>query len=195
MTEQEDNTPLTSTSSQMEGTENDAGLSDADRQVFSQKFNQAESWLDNENETDNTDESNEEVDDFFDDFDPLEAIKTTPEVSLPETEKQTTKTDPPPSTNPVMLALSSRQTLENINELFLRLQEDLAETETIELDASAVTHIDAATLQLFVALQQTAAREQKTLIINFPSEAFIEAAQLLGMEKILELDQAAAGFF
>lgn len=79
-----------------------------------------------------------------------------------------------------------------LHEAFLKL----LETESvIEIDASDVTSIDTSTLQLLTVLKQTASKLGKEVIFDFPSDKFIEAAELLGLSEILGLDQAASGFF
>ena len=85
---------------------------------------------------------------------------------------------------------------------FSASQEDLigfakivAPGNKIDIDASAVTTVDTATLQLLLVLKQTAVKMQKQVTIDFPSERFIEAAELLNLAELLNVDQAAAGFF
>ncbi len=165
---------------------------------FSQKFTQAESWQDNDELTEDSDiaESAQESDDFFNDFDPLEAIKAN--TQTPETEVGISSDAEEVQVsvrNTEMMVLSPRQTLENIKSLYQDFKKQLDKQQTIEIDASAVKQIDTATMQLLLAAQQTLAKTQQTLVINFPSEAFVEAAQLLGMEELLGLDQIGAGLF
>jgi len=79
--------------------------------------------------------------------------------------------------------------------LHQRLTQMLSNFEAIDIDASGVTMIDTATLQLLLILKQTAIGLQKSISIDFPSDKFIEASELLGIAEMLEVDQAASGFF
>ncbi len=176
--------------------ESDAGSTLMDSQAFLQKIARAESWQGSDDapeDSDLTDGYAAEVDEFFEDFDPVEAIKS-------ESENKDAGVDDPAS-NPVdlpdntVIELQPKQTLENIEQLHQQLKQMLANQQTVEVDASAVNHIDAATLQLMAAFQQALVKQQKEFIINFPSEHFIEAAQLTGLDEFLKVDQAASGFF
>ncbi len=165
---------------------------------FSHKFNQAECWFESEDTVETAGESeqiDEGTEEFFENFDPLEAIKQTSETSSSERNGSCNSPNEQQILNETMLKLSPRQSLENIKELYQQLQTILRVEQDIAIDASAVTFIDAATLQLLAALKQTAVTEHKSLTINFPSGQFIEAAQLLGMEEWLDIDQASAGLF
>lgn len=93
------------------------------------------------------------------------------------------------------LVLDSILSIQNVAALHQRLQKMLNEFDAIDIDASAVTVIDTSTLQLLLILKQTALKEQKTVTIDFPSERFVEAASLLGLAEMLEVDQTASGFF
>ena len=97
------------------------------------------------------------------------------------------------SDQPIVLA--SVQTIQNVALLHEKLLHALDTHTSIDIDASAVTTIDTATLQLLVVLKQTAGKQQKQVAIDFPSERFSEAADLLGLSEILAVDKAAAGFF
>lgn len=93
------------------------------------------------------------------------------------------------------IQLEATQTIRNVAELHERLLNLLSSHDKIEIDASAVTAIDTATLQLLVVLKQSAINLQKEVSIEFPSDKFIEASELLDLVKILDVDQAFAGFF
>lgn len=93
------------------------------------------------------------------------------------------------------IVLDSVQTIRNVAELHGRLLQALNDCNRIDIDASAVATIDTATLQLLLVLKQTAINLQKEVSIEFPSEKFIEAAGLLGLAEMLDVDQAFAGFF
>lgn len=85
--------------------------------------------------------------------------------------------------------------IQNVSALHQRLIQVLNEAEAIEIDASEVTTVDTATLQLLLILKQTAIGLQKSISIDFPSDKFVEAAELLGIAEMLEVDVAASGFF
>ncbi|QPK64192.1 STAS domain-containing protein [Methylomonas sp. LL1] len=93
------------------------------------------------------------------------------------------------------IALEPAQNIQNVAQLHEQLLHMLNTGNKIEIDASAVTQIDTATLQLLLILKQTAINLQKEVAIDFPSEKFTEAAGLLGIAGLLEVDQSVAGFF
>lgn len=93
------------------------------------------------------------------------------------------------------IVLESVQNIQNVAQLYDRLLGALDKANNIDIDASAIGTIDTATLQLLLVLKQTAAKMQKQVNIDFPSEKFIEAADLLGLTEMLDVDHAAAGFF
>jgi len=93
------------------------------------------------------------------------------------------------------ITLEATLNIQNVTDLYERLIKLLESNNQIEIDASAVVSIDTATLQLLIVLKQTAIKLHKEVIIDFPSDRFIEAAELLGLSEMLEVDQAAAGFF
>lgn len=92
----------------------------------------------------------------------------------------------------ILEATLNIQTVSALYDQFLKL---LDTENTIEIDASAVESIDTATLQLITVLKQASINLQKEVIIDFPSDKFIESAELLGLAELLEVDQSAAGFF
>jgi len=93
------------------------------------------------------------------------------------------------------LVLDPVLNIQNVSALHQRLMQMLTQFDAIDIDASAVTMIDTATLQLLLILKQTAIGLQKSINIDFPSDRFIEAAELLGLAEMLEVDRAASGFF
>lgn len=95
----------------------------------------------------------------------------------------------------VQIILEPVQSIQTVAKLHERLIEALQDGHKIEIDASAVTTIDTATLQLLLVLKQTAMKQMREISIDFPSERFVEAAELLGLAEMLEVDQAASGFF
>jgi ABC-type transporter Mla MlaB component len=93
------------------------------------------------------------------------------------------------------LALEAQVSIQHVAQLHQRLVSALQNHHSIDIDASAVTSIDTASLQLLVILKQTALQEQKSVAIDFPSEAFIAAANLLGVSELLDVDHPASGLF
>lgn len=93
------------------------------------------------------------------------------------------------------IVLEPVQNIQTVAQLHQQLQRMLDECDKIDIDASAVTQIDTASLQLLLVLKLTAVKSQKEISIDFPSEKFMEAANLLGLSEMLSVDQAASGFF
>lgn len=93
------------------------------------------------------------------------------------------------------LALEPLSNIQGVADLHQNLMQMLSRYDAIDIDASAVVGIDTSTLQLLVILKRTAAGLQKVVAIDFPSEKFVEAAELLGVSEMLEVDTAASGFF
>ena len=99
------------------------------------------------------------------------------------------------NTDDCKVTLAATLNIQNVTELYEQFSKRLDNQDTIEIDASDVVSIDTATLQLLIVLKQEAVKLHKEVTIDFPSDKFIEAAELLGLAKMLEVDQAAAGFF
>ncbi len=93
------------------------------------------------------------------------------------------------------IKLDSVLNIQNVANLHERLLKAMDNNSKILLDASAVSVADTASLQLLLILKRTAIKLQKEVVIDFPSDRFIEAADLLGISEMLEVDQAAAGLF
>lgn len=93
------------------------------------------------------------------------------------------------------ITLEATQNIQNVGLLHQRLQRALDIQEKLDIDASAVTQIDTATLQLLLVLKLTAVKLRKEVNIDFPSQKFIDAAYLLGLAEMLSVDQTASGLF
>ncbi len=102
---------------------------------------------------------------------------------------------PADATEDSKIILDATLNIQNVSKLYEQMNTLLDKQERIEIDASSVSSVDTATLQLLVVLKQTAIKLHKEIIIDFPSDNFVEAAELLGLSEMLEVDQAAAGFF
>jgi len=104
--------------------------------------------------------------------------------------------EPEPETmNDSKLILDATLNIQNVSHLYEQLAALLETQDKIEIDASDVVSIDTSTLQLLIVLKQTAIKLHKEVLIDFPSDKFIESAELLGLAEMLEVDQAAAGLF
>ncbi len=114
-------------------------------------------------------------------------------AELPTAEPGVEKTTD--ATEDAKITLDATLNIQNVSKLYEQVRVLLDGQERIEIDASSVSSVDTATLQLLVVLKQTAIKLHKEVIIDFPSDNFIEAADLLGLSEMLEVDQAAAGFF
>ena len=130
---------------------------------------------------------------------PVVEEKTTIEGES-DTEVETTLAEP--TVEPIndveedaKITLDATLNIQNVSKLYEQMRVQLEGKERIEIDASSVSSVDTATLQLLVVLKQTAIKLHKEVIIDFPSDNFIEAADLLGLSEMLEVDQAVAGFF
>jgi len=93
------------------------------------------------------------------------------------------------------LTLDATHNIQNVSQLYERLLALLESQDSIEIDASEVVTIDTSTLQLLVVLKQEAIKLGKDMSIDFPSDRFIEAATLLGLAEMLNVDQVASGLF
>jgi len=93
------------------------------------------------------------------------------------------------------VVLDSVLNIQNVKALYDELLSILNNDGVIEIDASAVSSIDTATLQLLIVFKQEAIKLHKEVSIDFPSDRFIEAAELLGLAEMLDVESAAAGFF
>jgi anti-anti-sigma regulatory factor len=71
--------------------------------------------------------------------------------------------------------------------LYEKLKKSYAAYDAIEIDASHVTSVDTATLQLFVALKKDAIKQKKEVDFFQPSARFIESARLLDLLEILDI--------
>jgi ABC-type transporter Mla MlaB component len=93
------------------------------------------------------------------------------------------------------ITLDATLNIQTVGILYDQFEKMLDTQKTIEIDASSVESIDTASLQLITVFKQTGIKLQKEISIDFPSDKFIEAAEILGLAELLEVDQAAAGFF
>ncbi len=97
--------------------------------------------------------------------------------------------------NESKITLDATLNIQTVGILYDQFEKMLDTQNTIEIDASSVESIDTASLQLITVFKQAGIKLQKEISIDFPSDKFIEAAEILGLAELLEVDQAAAGFF
>ncbi|MDI1291923.1 MAG: STAS domain-containing protein [Methylobacter sp.] len=83
--------------------------------------------------------------------------------------------------------LDATLTIQNVAKLHEQLKNILAVHDEIEINASDVSSIDTATLQLLVSLKKNADKLQKKVTIIYPSPRFVESAQLLGLLDVLDV--------
>ena len=93
------------------------------------------------------------------------------------------------------ITLDAVLNIRHINELHESLLKAFESRDTLEIDASAVTTVDTATLQLLTVLKQEAVKSGKHVAFDFPSEKFIDSARLLGLAELLEIDHPSSGLF
>ena len=87
-----------------------------------------------------------------------------------------------------IINLDATLTIQNVATLHEKLKKSYAANDAIEINASLVSSIDTATLQLLVALKKDAVKRQKEVVFAAPSPRFIESAGLLGLLGILDID-------
>ena len=75
--------------------------------------------------------------------------------------------------------------IQNILKLHEKIKNILVAHDHIEINASDVSSIDTATLQLLVSLKKEAVKLQKKVTIISPSSRFVESAHLLGLLDVL----------
>jgi len=93
-------------------------------------------------------------------------------------------------TDESLIDLDATLTIQNVVKLHEKLKDVLSVYDQIEINASDVSSIDTATLQLLVSLKKDAAKLQKKVTIIYPSPRFVESAQLLGLVDVLDVHEA-----
>jgi ABC-type transporter Mla MlaB component len=91
-------------------------------------------------------------------------------------------------TDESLIDLDATLTIQNVVKLYEKLKDVLSVYDQIEINASDVSSIDTATLQLLVSLKKDADKLQKKVTIIYPSPRFVESAQLLGLLDVLGVD-------
>lgn len=83
--------------------------------------------------------------------------------------------------------LDATLSIQHVVQLHEKLKNFLAVNDQVEINASDVSSIDTATLQLLVSLKKDAAKLQKKVTIIYPSPRFVESAKLLGLSDVLDV--------
>jgi len=87
-----------------------------------------------------------------------------------------------------IINLDATLTIQHVVALHEKLKKSYSANNAIEINASQVSSIDTASLQLLVALKKDAVKQQKEVVFAAPSLRFIESAGLLGLLEILDID-------
>lgn len=77
--------------------------------------------------------------------------------------------------------------IQNVVKLYEKIRKSYEAYDSIEIDASHVTSVDTATLQLFVALKKDALKQNKEVNFFQPSARFVESAKLLDLIEVLDI--------
>ncbi len=117
-----------------------------------------------------------------------EIVEEVTEMPTEESEAKVSESEPETKVEP-LIELNSEATIKNIAALYDTLKRALAAHDTIEINASDVTTIDTATLQLLVSLKKDTLQSNKTVDIIYPSTRFIESAKLLNLLDVLEVTE------
>lgn len=107
------------------------------------------------------------------------------EKELPETEPVEEKAED--SEIAPTLELDANLSIQNVVKLYDKLKRIYAAHDAIEIDASHVSSVDTASLQLFVALKKDAIKQNKSVDFFQPSPRFVESARLLDLLDVLEI--------
>lgn len=75
-----------------------------------------------------------------------------------------------------------------LDQLYTRLLQALAENTQVEFDCSQIERIDAAALQMLFAFSQESAVHGQTIDWTGASDAFINNTRLLGLSEAMGLD-------
>lgn len=83
------------------------------------------------------------------------------------------------------LVLEGKISVAESKDLADRFTKSLAKKGPIVLDTEQVTQVDTAAMQVLVAMQNTAAAQDRELTWNTPSAAITDAATVLGLQRLL----------
>jgi ABC-type transporter Mla MlaB component len=117
-----------------------------------------------------------------------EIVEEVMEMPTEELETEVSESEPEAIVEP-LIELNSEATIKHIAALYETIKRTLEVHDTIEINASDVTTIDTATLQLLVSLKKDTSQSNKTVDIIYPSTRFIESAKLLNLLDVLEVTE------
>lgn len=80
----------------------------------------------------------------------------------------------------------------DVGDLYANLLMSMAEGSTINIDASEIEKIDAASLQMIYAFSKEAEKQGKPLTWDSASSAFLHSAKLLGLAELMNLEDNTA---
>lgn len=149
-------------------------------------------WMDESDENEAKQQTEEQTE--IDSSEHVEAVNNEMEV-MAETSAEATIENTELPDNEGKLTLDGTLNIQNVSHLYEQLLALLENQTNIDIDASSVVSIDTSTLQLLIVFKQTAIKLGKEVVFDFPSDKFVESAELLGLAEMLEVDQSAAGFF
>jgi len=150
-------------------------------------------WMDDDSKTDETEIQAKEpeiIEPVIESIEQNTAEQRVAEITVEQTLENEDK-----SMDDCKLTLDATLNIQNVTQLYEQLLKLLEGQGKVEIDASEVVVIDTSTLQLLIVFKQTAINLQKEVVFDFPSDKFIESAELLGLAEMLDVDQAAAGLF
>ncbi|MFZ2406549.1 MAG: STAS domain-containing protein [Methylobacter sp.] len=117
----------------------------------------------------------------------LEAAADDGMAQLPIAAQEDVAEDAAEETGSTQFDLDATLSIQNVVKLHEKLKSFVAVHDQIEINASDVSSIDTATLQLLVSLKKDAAKLQKQVTIIYPSPRFVESAHLLGLLSVLDV--------
>jgi len=85
------------------------------------------------------------------------------------------------------IALGSNLSISQVSDLHEKFLDIIREPESVVIDASEIEHTDTAGLQCLYSFKVSMDEEGTPVSWDAPSDAFIKAAQLLGMREHLGL--------
>ena len=123
-----------------------------------------------------------------------EIVEEISEIAVEETDVLEKEPEEVPEKEPEeivepLIELNAEATIKNIVALYYTIKRALAAHDNIEINASDVTTIDTATLQLLVSLKKYQQQSHKNVDIIYPSTRFIESAKLLNLLDVLEITE------
>ena len=88
----------------------------------------------------------------------------------------------------MQIALEETVNISHVSALKEQLVEAMNGDESVEIDVSQVARVDAAVLQLLAAFALDAQAHEKQLDWGMPSDDFLGAVKLTGLQQVMQLD-------